>query len=572
MEYSTLLHSSLVKPDLRSHARAWSGHIPFAIWLVQTLKPRIIVELGTHWGQSYFNFCRAVTADKLETRTYAVDTWVGDEHAGSYGEEVFADVQQHNQQMYGTISNLLRMTFDEAVGYFSDGSIDLLHIDGLHTYEAVKHDFETWLPKLTPAAVVLFHDTNVRERGFGVWRLWEELASRYPLSLEFIHSHGLGVLQLAAGENNFHLDWLDPGSSEKKLLIKYFEARGAEVLQQYATNDLREAAIAGPTGAGWTQRATRRLSRELAEHDGLIVALNQTMAERNAQIAALTQAMAEREVHITALNRTMAERDVQIAALTRTVAERDAQISRLDQAVVDSDAQIDALKRAVLDLKQLESESQTRISALLESTSWRVTAPLRALRTRSEQRVSRQAPKAQSSTGNLVGSVRTVDSEFDAEFYLSAYPDIAASGIDAQHHYTNYGYREGRLGRPPVPVIHGNIEHLDSAKSTVLVVSHEASRTGAPILALHIAQELRKKHNVIALVLGGGELIPDYIKRCDIVIGPLEQAHNPVITGNVLAKLIPEIASNICDCQQYRVQGRSAHPGATLCTNSLSHS
>ena len=97
------------------------------------------------------------------------------------------------------------MTFDEAIVYFSDRSIDLLHIDGMHSYEAVKHDFETWLPKLAPGAIVLIHDTNVREYGFGVWKFWEEIQVWYPLNLDFTHSHGLGVLQLndaEGGKNN----------------------------------------------------------------------------------------------------------------------------------------------------------------------------------------------------------------------------------------------------------------------------------------------------------------------------------------------------------------------------------
>ena len=85
------------------------------------------------------------------------------------------------------------MYFEKAVDLFEDSSIDILHIDGLHTYEAVKNDYETWRPKLSHSAVVLFHDTQVRKDNFGVWQYWAELRQNFG-GFEFLHSAGLGVL------------------------------------------------------------------------------------------------------------------------------------------------------------------------------------------------------------------------------------------------------------------------------------------------------------------------------------------------------------------------------------------
>jgi hypothetical protein len=161
--------------------------------IVRAVKPLNIVERGTHNVVAYSAFCDAVVRNAFDTRCYAVDTWKGDNQAGYYGEEVFRDFCNFHDKRYGAFSQLMRCTFDDALACFVEASVDLLHIDGFHTYEAVKHDFESWLSRLSGSAVVLFHDTNLRKPDFGVWRLWEEL-SRQFLSFEFLHGYGLGVL------------------------------------------------------------------------------------------------------------------------------------------------------------------------------------------------------------------------------------------------------------------------------------------------------------------------------------------------------------------------------------------
>src|ERR1039458_431246 len=88
----------------------WDEHVPFAMWLASVLKPRVLVELGTFGGTSYCGFCQAIKTLGLATRAYAVDSWSGDPHHGSYGPEVLADLRDHHDPRYASFSSLLEMT------------------------------------------------------------------------------------------------------------------------------------------------------------------------------------------------------------------------------------------------------------------------------------------------------------------------------------------------------------------------------------------------------------------------------------------------------------------------------
>ena len=318
---------------------AWIDHAPFAFWLMGALKPSVFAELGTHNGFSYFSFCQAAKAAGLGTRCYAVDTWEGDIHAGYYDEDVFQKVWQHNEAHYAAFSRLVQSTFDGAVGQFEDGSIDLLHIDGRHFYDEVKHDYDTWLPKLSDRAVVLFHDVNVREREFGVARLWDELKASAP-SHTFIHGHGLGVLGV--------------GRIQTPAMQAFF------------------AAVEDEDTATAVRRVYARLGGAIKERFQSERAVETLKAQISRAVETLKAQISERENQLHAA-RTQASRADAEAAVCRERA------AILEQEVKDLALNNKALRDRLLAAEVDAVKSDRRLRRVINSTSWRITAPLRSL-------------------------------------------------------------------------------------------------------------------------------------------------------------------------------------------------
>jgi glycosyltransferase involved in cell wall biosynthesis len=669
---------SFWQPEYVPPHSAWLEHAPFAFWLIETLRPRFLVELGTHSGLSYFAFCQAVQRLQMETRCYAVDTWKGDEHAGFYGEEVFRKVQNQNDKQYSAFSTLIRSSFDEASRHFSNQSIDLLHIDGRHFYDDVKHDFETWQPKLSNRAVVIFHDTNVRERDFGVFALWSELCQERP-HFEFFHGHGLGILGI--------------GNDLPDRILALFAARA----NVEASTQIRRAY--SRLGSAVTFEVRSEQAQLAAE--GHAAGLNNVLAalsERNSECGALQHALAERDAKIAALEQALSERDSERGVLRSRVADVETSLAAASAESARLDAELEyARTRAA----HLGSELETRdleLRSIRASTSWRLSRPIRRVgnasprfaqlcrralnslsgasifspgqrtkpsthvqggtaRNQQDQScllqdnqlnslaVRRQSvPENRKADGRLLeesglldadayravagidaatnaaehylavgwrqkiepgpdfeghfldlyfrsagfdgppamtyirlratgwpvyatraqaepvaalirasnlfdaagyaarhGSIGELDPAlhyvivgelmgltpsdgFDPEYYGDRYPDVVQVRSGRLAHYLTSGRAEGRRPVPKAKTLSFDHSRIDPKRETVLLITHQASRTGAPILAYNVAMRLRQKYNVVAVLLAGGELVEDFHACCAAVVGPLAPA------------------------------------------------
>ena len=326
-----------VKPQRLTEVNSWHEHIPFAFAIMQMVKPKIFIELGTHKGDSYCAFCQAVETLELDTACYAVDTWEGDEQSGLYGTEILENLRAYHDPLYGSFSRLIQSRFDLALDHFSDGSVDLLHIDGLHIYDAVKHDFDAWLPKMSTHGVILLHDINVREREFGVWRLWQDLKDRYP-GFEFRHGNGLGVLAVGSEISKELMDFFDTGKQDTSGISRFFSSLGNNIalIEQLSveTGQINELTNANKA---WAIQVTN-LERIIGDKDGEITNLGQytknlerIIGDKDGEITNLQQYTKNLERIIGDKNGEITNLQQYTKNLENVISDRDAQITNLQQ-------------------------------------------------------------------------------------------------------------------------------------------------------------------------------------------------------------------------------------------------
>ncbi len=129
-----------------------------------------------------------------------------------------------------------------------------------------------------------------------------------------------------------------------------------------------------------TNAQVRTLNKSVMERDTRI-------AKLNARIAELGTVIAERGTRITELGALVAERDARIAELGTVIAERGTRIAELGTVIAERGTRIDELGTFIAERDARISELDTRITTLnkriadfLSSTSWRITRPVRTIR------------------------------------------------------------------------------------------------------------------------------------------------------------------------------------------------
>ena len=156
------------------------------------LNPKYILEIGTSRGGTLFLFSRIASEDAL---LISVDWYYPKWRIPFYKSFAFP-----NQQIHLIRANSHDKRTLEKVEAILDGNkLDFLLIDGDHTYEGVRKDFEMYAPLVREGGMIAFHDIMERVSHWGVRKFWNEIKPRYEY-VEFVEDwkpkRGIGLIKM----------------------------------------------------------------------------------------------------------------------------------------------------------------------------------------------------------------------------------------------------------------------------------------------------------------------------------------------------------------------------------------
>ena len=177
--------------------------------IVERLNARYICEIGTFRGGTFYLWCKAATEDAtLISIDLPSKSWDGE---FSYARRSFYQEfsKSPEQKLHFLAADSHRKSTQEMLSdLLKSKQLDFLFIDGDHSYEGAKADFDLYKPFVRPGGIVVFHDILPRAEfpNIEVYRLWDELKTQYPYQEiiaqegEFSNFIGIGVIWINDAE------------------------------------------------------------------------------------------------------------------------------------------------------------------------------------------------------------------------------------------------------------------------------------------------------------------------------------------------------------------------------------
>jgi len=142
------------------------------LYILKDERPTSILEIGTANGGTLFMLARISTKD---SKIITIDI---PKKSSVMTNLFFQSFQRHNQKIYtinGDSHN--KDTKDKIMKIIGGEKVDVLFIDGDHTYEGVKRDFDMYFPLVKQRGMVVFHDIVKGDTKLvgGVPNFWQEI-------------------------------------------------------------------------------------------------------------------------------------------------------------------------------------------------------------------------------------------------------------------------------------------------------------------------------------------------------------------------------------------------------------
>ena len=175
------------------------GEFTELLKIFQELNPRYIMEIGTAKGGTLFCFCKLARDDATIISIDLPDGPFGGGYP-AWKVTIYQAFKKESQKLYLLREDSHKQeTLEKVKEILGQNRLDFLFIDGDHSYEGVKKDFEMYSPLVRKGGIIAFHDIAAYiEKGKFVGDFWNEVKSNYKYR-EIIKGQkwgGIGIIYL----------------------------------------------------------------------------------------------------------------------------------------------------------------------------------------------------------------------------------------------------------------------------------------------------------------------------------------------------------------------------------------